>query len=90
MVSIPFTAVTILLLNLSSCLCVRNNTFGQNGFASALATWYGDETGSGSGGACGWEDDVKYPPFSSMIAAGNANIFLKGKGCGHCFQACIY
>ncbi|KAJ0442113.1 putative rlpA-like protein, double-psi beta-barrel [Helianthus annuus] len=90
MVSIPFTAVTILLLNLSSCLCVRNNTFGQKGFSSALATWYGDETGSGSGGACGWEDDVKYPPFSSMIAAGNANIFLKGKGCGHCFQACLH
>ncbi|KAI3676327.1 hypothetical protein L1987_85933 [Smallanthus sonchifolius] len=78
--------VTILLLNFSSCLCVSNNTFGQKGFVSALATWYGDEKGAGSGGACGWDDDVKYSPLSSMIAAGNANIFLKGKGCGHCFQ----
>ncbi|PWA36311.1 expansin-B14 [Artemisia annua] len=65
-----------------------NTTFKQRNFEPALATWYGDETGAGSGGACGWEDDVKNPPFSSMISAGNANIFLKGKGCGHCFQAC--
>ncbi|KVI11474.1 Barwin-like endoglucanase, partial [Cynara cardunculus var. scolymus] len=38
------------------------------------------------GAACGWEDDVKDPPLSSMISAGNANIFLKGKGCGNCFE----
>lgn len=39
-----------------------------------------------TGGACGWGDDVQYPPFSSMISAGNANIFLHGKGCGDCYQ----
>ncbi|KAJ9548787.1 hypothetical protein OSB04_021330 [Centaurea solstitialis] len=81
--STHFIVVIILLVNFSSCLCVRllnNNTFSQKSFAYALATWYGDETGAGSGGACGWEDDVKYPPLSSMISAGNANIFLNGKG----------
>ncbi|KVI11513.1 Barwin-like endoglucanase [Cynara cardunculus var. scolymus] len=91
MVSTPFIIITIFLAYFSSCLCVvlhNNNTFGLKDFEPALATWYGDETGAGSGGACGWEDDVKDPPLSSMISAGNANIFLNGKGCGHCFQAC--
>ncbi|KAI3702094.1 hypothetical protein L6452_27763 [Arctium lappa] len=37
-------------------------------------------------GACGWGDDVKSPPFSAMIAAGNAKIYLHGKGCGDCYQ----
>ncbi|XP_024965753.1 expansin-B15-like [Cynara cardunculus var. scolymus] len=90
MVSTPFIIITIFLAYFSSCLCVvlhNNNTFGLKDFEPALATWYGDETGAGSGrGACGWEDDVKDPPLSSMISAGNANIFLNGKGCGHCFQ----
>ncbi|KAI3771279.1 hypothetical protein L6452_02440 [Arctium lappa] len=89
MVSTSFIIVTILLVNFSSCLCVilhKNNTFRHKSFAYALATWYGNETGAGSGGACGWEDDVKDPPLSSMISAGNANIFLNGKRCGHCFQ----
>ena len=38
------------------------------------------------GGACGFDTDVAQPPFSSMISAGNAKIFLKGHGCGQCFQ----
>ncbi|KAJ9552340.1 hypothetical protein OSB04_016385 [Centaurea solstitialis] len=59
---------------------------GTDGFSPALGTWYGDRRGSGSGGACGWADDVKSPPFSSMIAAGNSRIFLGGKGCGNCYQ----
>ncbi|KAI3781681.1 hypothetical protein L2E82_11702 [Cichorium intybus] len=89
MVSTLFIAVTIFFVHISSCLCVvrhSNSTFPNKMFSPALATWYGDETGAGSGGACGWGDDVKDPPLSSMIAAGNANIFLSGKGCGHCFQ----
>ncbi|KAL1807602.1 hypothetical protein ACET3Z_024592 [Daucus carota] len=55
-------------------------SFGQ-GFAPALATWYGPPDGPGSGGACGFDTDVAQPPFSSMISAGNAKIFLKGHGC---------
>ena len=52
MVSILFNVATILLLNISSCLClalVSNTTFKQRKFEPALATWYGDETGAGSG-----------------------------------------
>ncbi|KAL7587224.1 hypothetical protein Lser_V15G39306 [Lactuca serriola] len=89
MVSTPFVAFVIFFVNISSCLCAvfpSNSTFASKMFSAGLATWYGDETGAGSGGACGWKDDVKNPPLSSMIAAGNANIFLSGRGCGHCFQ----
>ncbi|KAJ9548788.1 hypothetical protein OSB04_021331 [Centaurea solstitialis] len=74
--------VTIFVLNVSSCLCSVLPT----GYNTGLATWYGNETGPGRGAACGWEMDVKDLPLSAMISAGNANIFLKGKGCGHCFQ----
>ncbi|KAJ9561335.1 hypothetical protein OSB04_006495 [Centaurea solstitialis] len=72
----------------SSCAEHENhNTTGVlPGFFPALATWYGDPHGAGSGGACGWANDVQKPPFSAMIAAGNANLFLKGKGCGNCYQ----
>ncbi|KAI3752749.1 hypothetical protein L2E82_24786 [Cichorium intybus] len=77
-----------LFVNYSTCsnhtLLAKRSNLG--GFAPALATWYGDRDGAGSGGACGWANDVKSPPFSAMIAAGNANLFLKGKGCGTCYQ----
>ncbi|GJT76772.1 barwin-like endoglucanase [Tanacetum coccineum] len=77
------------ILSLSSSLNTNNvtgKTHGKGGFLPALGTWYGDPRGAGSGGACGLGDDVQYPPFSSMISAGNANIFLHGKGCGDCYQ----
>ncbi|KAL0292294.1 UNVERIFIED_CONTAM: putative expansin-B2 [Sesamum calycinum] len=56
---------------------VNNNTF-----YSAVATWYGDPEGSGSGGACGLEDDVANPPYYGMISAGNNNLFKSGKVVG--------
>nr|XP_043618653.1 expansin-B15-like [Erigeron canadensis] len=83
MVSTSFIVISILLLsNITSLyIVVATNTTGKG-----LATWYNDNSGSGSGAACGWEVDVINAPFKSMIAAGNKDIFLNGKGCGHCFQ----
>ncbi|KAI3781680.1 hypothetical protein L2E82_11701 [Cichorium intybus] len=80
----PFIVVTIFLVNFSPCLY-----FVLGADDKGLATWYGPETGSGKAAACGWDNDSKDPPFSSMIAAGNAKFFLKGKGCGNCYEACI-
>ncbi|KAJ0442111.1 putative rlpA-like protein, double-psi beta-barrel [Helianthus annuus] len=80
MASISLIVFTILVVNISCSMCFLRMA------STGLATWYGPEDGAGKGAACGWEDDVHDPPFSAMIAAGNSNIFLNGKGCGHCFQ----
>lgn len=54
MVSTPFVAFVIFFVNISSCLCAifpSNSTFASKMFSAGLATWYGDETGAGSGNA---------------------------------------
>ncbi|XP_023734986.1 expansin-B15-like [Lactuca sativa] len=71
----------------SNSLCSSDDLFANgDGFSPALGTWYGDPRGAGSGGACGWANDVQSPPYSAMIAAGNSRIYLQGKGCGDCYQ----
>ncbi|XAR66113.1 hypothetical protein NMG60_11012200 [Bertholletia excelsa] len=56
-------------------------------WSSAGATWYGSRDGAGSnGGACGYEDTVSKPPFSSMVAAISPFLYQTGKECGACFQ----
>nr|GEV56264.1 hypothetical protein [Tanacetum cinerariifolium] len=73
----PLFIITFMssILSLSSSLNTNNvtgKTHGKGGFLPALGTWYGDPRGAGS--------------VSSIISAGNANIFLHGKGCGDCYQ----
>ncbi|KAK4431028.1 Expansin-B4 [Sesamum alatum] len=63
-----------------------NISLNNNTFYSAVATWYDDPEGSGSGGACGLENDVANSPYYGMISAGNNNLLKYGKGCGSCYQ----
>ncbi|KAG6435435.1 hypothetical protein SASPL_100309 [Salvia splendens] len=67
-----------------------NATLNRVGFLPAAATWYGNPTGAGSGGACGLENDVINAPYHGMISAGNGNLFRSGAGCGTCYMVkCI-
>ncbi|XP_042009015.1 expansin-B4-like [Salvia splendens] len=63
-----------------------NATLSKARFLPAVATWYGSPTGSGSGGACGLENDVINAPYYGMISAGKANLFRSGVECGTCYM----
>nr|XP_043618717.1 expansin-B15-like [Erigeron canadensis] len=76
----------LIMVLVSAHKLLAKTTSNVGDFTQALATWYGDPYGAGSGGACGWANDVQSPPFSAMIAAGNAKLYLQGKGCGNCYQ----
>ncbi|KAL3652508.1 hypothetical protein CASFOL_002189 [Castilleja foliolosa] len=82
-------AAILFFLTDQYCLCISPQSFNgspDNGFSNAVATWYGNETGGGSGGSCGFDKDVDYPPFNGMTTAGNQFLFKSGKGCGNCYQ----
>ncbi|XP_060215509.1 expansin-B4-like [Lycium barbarum] len=74
------------LVGVCSCRLLNVSLDSTGGFSSAVATWYGDPTGAGSGGACGLEDDVANAPYNAMITAGNQVLFQHGLGCGSCYQ----
>ncbi|CAI9284831.1 unnamed protein product [Lactuca saligna] len=78
--------IFVFLCSIASLVASHELFVNGDGYSPALGTWYGDPRGAGSGGACGWANDVLSPPFSAMIAAGNSRIFLQGKGCGDCYQ----
>ncbi|XP_075489659.1 LOW QUALITY PROTEIN: expansin-B6-like [Primulina tabacum] len=81
-------AAILMFIN-QHCLCMSPGSSISSvvdGFAPAVATWYGSATGPGSGAACGFADDVASAPYNGYTAAGNNNLFKSGKGCGSCYQ----
>ncbi|XP_011076959.1 expansin-B4-like [Sesamum indicum] len=90
--SIPTIVAIFVILN-DYCFCMSSESVNatlDSTFSSAVATWYGSPTGAGSGGACGFADDVANYPYQGYVAAGNNNLFKSGKGCGTCYRVKCY
>ncbi|GFP91807.1 putative expansin-b2 [Phtheirospermum japonicum] len=86
-----FSTILAILFLLTDryCFCINPQKFNgsiDNGFSQAVATWYDSPTGPGSGGSCGFADDVGNPPYNGMTTAGNQFLFKSGKGCGNCYR----
>ncbi|KAG9444371.1 hypothetical protein H6P81_015711 [Aristolochia fimbriata] len=64
--------------------------FGEEGWSSATATFYGDSNGEGTyGGACGYEDIAKQV-YGVETTALSTPLFNDGLGCGACFEIQCY